>query len=150
MNLEAYIERLKKLGISTESYHWRAETLPLFKAGYKLLRKLEKKMGLTDKDHILQRACGQNRCLNPLHYNVIEKPKNILEYDKDEVEDLEPLIDVATLLDIGFRNYFEAFNTGNPLPARAVDFFVACNRRLTKKKQQPLNENLLKGIKDDS
>lgn len=150
MNLEAYIERLKKLGINTESYHWRAETLPLFKAGYKFLRKLEKKSGLVDKDHILQRACGQNRCLNPLHYHVVDKPKNTLDYDIDEVEDLETLIDVATLLDIGFKEYFKAFNTGNPLPARAVDFFVACNRRLTKKKQQPLNENLLKGINYDS
>ena len=150
MKLKEYIECLEELGISTNSFHWRADSELLFKKGYKCLRKLEKVSGLTDKDHILQRICSQNKCLNPLHYNVIERPKNTLDYDEDEVEDLEALIDIATLLDIGFKEYFEAFNTGNPLPARAVDFFVACNRKLTKKRQQPLNESLLKGINNDS
>lgn len=132
-----YIEELKKLGINTDSFHWRARTEAVFKKGYKFLIELEKSYGLLDDDHNLVRKCSQEHCLNPLHYALEKKFDIKHKINKDEVDELVTLLDLKTLEEMGFEYYLESFNMGNPLPARAVDFFAACNYKL-KKAHKPL------------
>lgn len=111
-----------------------------------MLANMEKDWGLLDDKHELVCKCGQARCLNPLHWTVIEKENRVLKYNKDEVADLETVLDLDRLDQIGFIAYFEEFNTGNPLPADMVDFFVACNRKLAKGRRKLLGESLLDEI----
>lgn len=87
--------------------------------------------------------CGHLRCLNPLHYQVVEKEQRVLNYNKSEVDELESMLELDKLDKLGFIAYFEEFNTNNPLPAEMVDFFVACNRKLKKGRRKPLEESLL-------
>ena len=144
---ELYIKILKDLGIGVDNYHWTCKDADTFKKGYKALLELEKNMGILDNKHILVCNCSQKgRCLNPLHYNIFKKIKP--RCNKDEVEDLLSLIDLATLDELGFDDYFQKFNTGNPIPARAIDFFVACNRRLTKAGKTRLDEEIMEKYDD--
>lgn len=144
---ELYIKTLKDLGVNVENYHWICKSAQDFKKAYKALLKLEENMGILDKKHTLMCSCSQkDKCLNPLHYNVLRKVKP--RCNKEEVEDLLSLIDLDTLNELGFDDYFEKFNTGNPLPARAIDFFAACNRRLVKAGEKKLDEELMEKYND--
>lgn len=98
---------------------------------------------MLDNRHQLVCKCGQPHCVNPLHYQVVEKKKRVLKYNRSEVEELETMLDLERLEALGFVAYLDEFNTGNPLPADPVDFFIACNRKLTKGRREPLEEDIL-------
>ena len=138
-----YFDYLRdKLGIRLSSYHWVAKDYKDYMKGFRQLVNLHKKMGILDFESELKRECSQRHCLNPLHYNTVSRQWNDLE--SDEVEALYFMIDMDSLEVIGFEKNFEAFNMGNPLPAKECDFFVACNRKL-KKANKPL---IKKGLYD--
>lgn len=144
--LKNYVENLKLMGVNLDAFHWRAPNKIAFEKGYKMLIKLEQDFGLLNDNNRLVNECKQKLCLNPLHYIVKEKPKRILNINKTEVDELATMIDLGSLEDLGFENYLESFNMGNPLPARAVDFFAACNRQLGKARKPLLDESILDGL----
>ena len=136
-----YFDYLRdKLGIRLNSYHWVAKNYIDYMKGFRQLVNLHKKLGILDADSELKRECSQRYCLNPLHYNTISRQWG--DIDTDEVEALFDMIDLDSLEVLGFDKYFEAFNTGNPLPAKECDFLAACNKKLKKGKKPLIKKGL--------
>lgn len=143
MEFETYIKVIRSLILKNDTFHWRASSKANHKKGLRILTNFYKEYGLMDDRQELVRVCGQKTCLNPLHYTVKDKCKIPEGIDMDEVEALEPMIDLDELELRGFNEYLRTFNLTNALPARDIDFFVACNRKLKKKGKETLDIGLL-------
>lgn len=137
--MERYIETIKKLGINTESYHWKANKKNQ-KRAQKALEELFEANGVSYEKPV--QICGVDGCFNPLHYSQ-KLGRDIVPSSLDEVLELTEMIDVNELKDLGFENYLEMFNKDNPLPARKRDFFIACNRKLRRRGLPALADSVL-------
>lgn len=140
MNL---IEKLEKIGVNTNGIHWLLAPGLHKGTAERALAKFFRKCGATKAGYKLERYCSSKRCYNPVHYHLVLDEGEPTEESLAEIEDLAMVIDLDDLQEMGFARYFLYFNQDNPLPAKKMDFYIACNRKLRKHKKPPLGEEVL-------
>lgn len=125
-----FLEEMEKSGINTNAYHWIPKWSAVRRAKNRVM-KLFKDLGVYDGVIKIERCCSQSNCVNPFHYRCIKVQDLKIDYNQaTEIEELASMVDVDTLTVMGFGSYLEFFNKDNPLPAKPLDFFMACNRAL--------------------
>lgn len=125
-----FLEEMEKLEVNTNAYHWRVPVKRYKKARDRLVKLYN---NLSDFDGVirLEHCCSQPYCVNPFHYRCVRIQDLKIGYDQAvEIEELADMVDIDALTVMGFGPYLEYFNKDNPLPAKPLDFFMACNRAL--------------------
>lgn len=139
------IDDLEKAGVNTDSFHWVTKTKQDKKKVEFIIQKFFKKYGPLRAGFSMRRYCNCRGCYNPFHYHQVVDEGEISEENFEEIEALMIMIDEKELLDMGFNRYFEFFNKDNPLPAKKLDFYIACNRKMRKLKLPTYGKEVLDG-----
>lgn len=118
--------------------HWELIDKSKRKKARGYLMRFFRKFGMYSKGYYLKRCCTNKNCYNPFHFCQLQEVGDVSKENLIEIEELFDMINLDELQEMGFKRYLLYFNEDNPIPAKKLDFYLACNRKLRSKGLSPL------------
>lgn len=134
------IENLRacSVKVTNSNPHWELIDRTKRKKARGYLMRFFRKYGMYSTGYFLKRCCNNKNCYNPFHYCQLQEVGDVSKENLIEIEELTEMINLDELQEMGFKRYLLYFNEDNPIPAKKLDFYLACNRKLRSNGLTPL------------